>query len=311
MKLSICTISFRHHLISIEQVARWAKDERFDGIELWGAHAKNLGTESRYGAAWLADYGLVVSMLSDYLPLDATEQELRSAVARLTRLARRWGTKKLRTFAGRAASSQVAAADRRRLTARLRLACDLAGDAELDLLVELHPNTLADTAASTAQLLSEVAHPALGINFDVLHVWEAGEEPSDVLQLLRPFVRHFHLKNIAHRSQLEVFSPSNVYAASGSRVGMVPLLQGAFDYRTFLGQLISNPELEASLEWFGDDVQSTLARDRAALHELRQLPAARADEDPVTRHQPPRTLQREDKFVPSGTGKRVSAPRDA
>ena len=35
MRLAICTISFRHHVISLDELASFAQAERFYGIELW------------------------------------------------------------------------------------------------------------------------------------------------------------------------------------------------------------------------------------------------------------------------------------
>ena len=45
MQLSICTISFRHHLVSLENIAEWARCHDFQGIELWGVHAQGLETQ--------------------------------------------------------------------------------------------------------------------------------------------------------------------------------------------------------------------------------------------------------------------------
>ncbi|RYZ03053.1 MAG: sugar phosphate isomerase/epimerase [Myxococcales bacterium] len=275
MNLAICTISFRHHLISIEQVARWAQAHRFQGIELWGAHARNLAADQEYGAEWLRGYGLAVVMLSDYLPLEAPPDELWGKLEQLSNLARRWGTRKLRTFAGRLGSAETSAADRAGIVARLRGACQRLSDCGQLLLVETHPSTLADTAESTLRLLAEVDHAALRINFDVLHVWEGGDEPSRALSQLRPHVSHLHLKNVSHRERLEVFAPANVYSAAGSRAGMVPLFEGAFDYRAFLAELAGDARWDASLEWFGDDVKGTLSRDRRAIEQLASAPAAR------------------------------------
>jgi 3-dehydroshikimate dehydratase len=67
---------------------------------------------------------------------------------------------------------------------------------------------------------------------------------------------------------LDVFAPDNVYSAAGSRLGMVPLFEGAFDYDAFLADLACDSRLEASLEWFGDDVMSTLSHDRHAIEQL-------------------------------------------
>lgn len=268
MNLAICTISFRHHLISIEEVARWAQAHRFQGIELWGAHARNLAGDEAYGAEWLRDYGLAVLMLSDYLPLDAPADELWTKLEQLSALARRWGTRKLRTFAGRLGSAETSAAARARVIDRLRGVCQRLADRGQLLLVETHPSTLADTTASTLRLLAEVDHPALRINFDVLHIWEGGDEPSSALARLRPHVSHLHLKNVSERERLDVFAPANVYSAAGSRVGMVPLFEGAFDYRAFLADLAGDSRWDASLEWFGDDVKGTLSRDRRAIEQL-------------------------------------------
>ncbi len=87
MKLSICTISFRHYLHSIDQLADFAKAQGFQGIELWGVHAKNLADDLHYGADWLRSFGLETSMLSDYLPLDAPISELMAETESLSALA--------------------------------------------------------------------------------------------------------------------------------------------------------------------------------------------------------------------------------
>jgi 3-dehydroshikimate dehydratase len=270
VKVSLCSISFRHHLISIEQLARFAQQHGFHGIELWGPHARHLSSEREYDAAWLRSFGLEISMLSDYLPLDGTVDELRAKVEALSELALRWGTTKVRTFAGKLGSAAVVAEERRKIVDRLRAACDWMQPWGLRLLIETHPHTLADTTASTLELLAEVAHPRLKVNFDVLHLWEAGDEPAHALALLRKYVAHYHLKNVKGREFLSSFSPANVYAPSGSRAGMEPLFEGAFDYRRFLGGLASDERVEASLEWFGDDVKRTLVHD---LSTIRKLPA--------------------------------------
>ena len=99
------------------------------------------------------------------------------------------------------------------------------------------------------------------MNFDVLHIWESGIDPVVAMKQLCPYISHFHFENIASRTQLGVFSPDNVYAASGSREGMVPLFEGAVDYHNFLSEVSPLMEVEASLEWFGSDVKSVLAKD--------------------------------------------------
>ncbi|WP_107942948.1 MULTISPECIES: sugar phosphate isomerase/epimerase [Metasolibacillus] len=261
MKLSICTISFRHHLYSIDQLAHFAKKQGFQGIELWGIHAKNLADEPSYGADWLNSYSLETSMLSDYLPLEAPVSKMMAETERLSSLAEHWGTNKIRTFVGKNGSADTSIEERKELISRLKILCDYFESKGQYLLVETHPNTLADNLSSTIQLLEETNRQNLRLNFDVLHVWESGINPIVAMEQLRPSISHYHFKNIASRAQLDVFSPSNVYAAAGSREGMVPLFEGAVDYNEFLTAIHSIDGVEASLEWFGLNVKTVLAAD--------------------------------------------------
>lgn len=275
MNLSLCTISFRHQLVSLTDLARWARACHFDSLEIWGVHARNLMDQAQYNRQWLADYGLTVSMLSDYLPLQGSERACRAKVQLMCQLARHWGTGKLRTFAGDQASAGVDASARQRMTQRLRTIARLCADYGITLVVETHPNTLADCLASIHQLLAEVDCTNVKLNFDVLHVWESGAEPCAAFDELHAQVAHLHLKNIDHAEHLQVFAPSNVYSPAGKRTGMVPLFNGAVDYRTFLQHLQSRYAehyhgWEASLEWFGNDCWQVLNDDRYRVQQCSQ-----------------------------------------
>lgn len=119
------------------------------------------------------------------------------------------------------------------------------------LLLETHPQTLTDNVESTLRLLEEVDHPALKVNFDVLHIWESGAYPIEAFHTLQPCIHHFHFKNISSKEKLTVFNPANVYAAAGSRDGMVPLFEGLIDFEAFIDYVSSHTNIDASLEWFG------------------------------------------------------------
>lgn len=265
MKVSLCTITFRHHLLSIEDIANWARCNGFQGIELWGAHARNLAVRPELDGSWLAGFGLGVPMISHYLPLEAEAATLRRLALELCGHANRWGARKIRIFAGSRASAATSIEDRRRIIARLREIAVIAEAHGLLLLVETHPNTLADTGPSTLRLIDEVRHPAFKINFDVLHVWEGGDDPVAMHRALRPHIRHYHLKNVASRDDLDIFEPANVYSAAGRRDAMTPLFAGAFDYDRFLAELSGELSADASLEWFGSDCFEVLKNDRGRL----------------------------------------------
>ncbi|OCP00452.1 MULTISPECIES: sugar phosphate isomerase/epimerase [unclassified Ensifer] len=268
MRVSLCTITFRHHLISLDEIAAWAEANDFQGIELWGAHARNLAPRADRNAEWLDGFGLSVPMISDYLPLDGDVEILRHKAVELCRLARRWRTRKIRTFAGSRGSLEVSADERQQIVGRLKEICTITASYGIHLLAETHPKTLADTAASTMRLIEEVDHPAFAINFDTLHVWEGGDDPVSVHQTMKPHIRHYHLKNIVGRADLAVFEPANVYAAAGSRRGMTPLFEGVVDYGRFLQEIAGEPQADASLEWFGNDCLDILRSDRKQVRQI-------------------------------------------
>jgi 3-dehydroshikimate dehydratase len=267
MRISLCTISFRHHLIALGDLARWARANDFDGIEIWGAHARNLALEKGRDWHWLAGQGLFVPMISDYLPLHEP-QMLREQTLILARIAERWGAGKIRTFAGKTSSLETTAEERRATFASLRAACEILDGHGLKLMVETHPNTLADSLASTCDLIEAADHPALGINFDVLHLWEAGDDVISARAVLRSKIGHYHLKNVSDRALLPVFAPANVYNAAGPREGIVPLFEGALDYRPFFAELADDQGCEASLEWFGPDPFAALRHDRREIRRM-------------------------------------------
>lgn len=278
MNISLCTITFRHHLMSLGEIAAWAQSNDFQGIELWGAHARNLAQQPDRNADWLDTFGLKVPMLSDYLPLDGDPETLRHKTVELCRLARRWRTRKIRTFAGNRGSLSVCEEERQLIVDRLKEICAIIAGYGIRLLAETHPKTLADTAASTLRLIEEVDHPAFAINFDTLHVWEGGDDPIVVHRQMKQHIRHYHLKNVRDRSDLQVFEPANVYAAAGSRDGMTPLFEGTVDYVDLLLEIADGGQIDASLEWFGNDCLDILRRDRRQLRRVieRQEPVRRA-----------------------------------
>lgn len=265
MKVSLCTITFRHQLASLPDIAGWARTNDFQGIELWGIHARNLMQHTAYDAAFLADCGLSVPMVSDYLPTDGDAHLIEQKATEMAAVARHWRAHKVRTFAGRKGSLETRERERAGIIAGLRRICGILADHGQFLVVETHPNTLADSTASTAQLIKEVSHPALRINFDVLHVWEGGDDVATSHSLLKPWIAHYHLKNIRSRADLALFEPNNVYAASGRREGLTPLFEGKVDFPAFLDLIAGDEAVEGSLEWFGDDAFDVLAHDRREL----------------------------------------------
>ncbi len=270
MKYSLCTISFRHQLISFTDIVQFAYENGFEGIELWGTHAQNLYMQERETTEreidYLKDKNLEVTMISDYLDISllADFQKTMGKCEQLVTLANWFNTNKIRTFAGQKGSEDFSEQERKEYVKRIRMICDLFAQHNMYILLETHPNTLTDTLPSTLKLLEEVNHPYLKINLDFLHIWESGADPIDSFQRLKPWIQHYHFKNISSAEYLHVFEPNNVYAAAGSRIGMVPLFEGIVNYDEIIRE-VRDTDHFASLEWFGHNAKDILKEEMRAL----------------------------------------------
>ena len=270
MKYSLCTISFRHQLISFTDIVQFAYENGFEGIELWGTHAQNLYMQERETTEreidYLKDKNLEITMISDYLDISllADFQKTMEKCEQLAKLAKWFNTNKIRTFAGQKGSEDFSEQERKEYVKRICMICDLFAQHNMYILLETHPNTLTDTLPSTLKLLEEVNHPYLKINLDFLHIWESGADPLDSFQRLKPWIQHYHFKNISSAEYLHVFEPNNVYAAAGSRIGMVPLFEGIVNYDEIIRE-VRDTDHFASLEWFGHNAKDILKEEMRAL----------------------------------------------
>lgn len=73
----------------------------------------------------------------------------------------------------------------------------LAEDLGVRLLVEPEPELLIENVVQTLDLASRVRSPAFGINFDIGHLYCVGEDLPRAVAVLRPFVHHYHIEDIA------------------------------------------------------------------------------------------------------------------
>jgi sugar phosphate isomerase/epimerase len=65
------------------------------------------------------------------------------------------------------------------------------------LLIEPEPGLLVETADQFLELMQHVDSPAVGLNFDIGHFYCVGDEPAPTVHRLAPYIRHFHLEDIA------------------------------------------------------------------------------------------------------------------
>lgn len=257
MRINAASVAFRHLTVSAADLARYTLREGFDGLEIWAPHARAMARD------WAAlTQRPAVPMLAGYLPLGQAGF-CRAEAQELVDLTGLWGAHKLRLFAGHLGSHEAGTDQHQAILGDLETVADMALSAGIGIAVETHPGTLADSLPATAALLETMNHRAIGINFDVLHVWESGADPQIALTRLGPFIVHFHLKTVTARTRLGVFAPANIHDPDGCRDGICPLFEGALDYARLLDAL--PPQADATLEWFGPKPAATMIADLRAI----------------------------------------------
>ncbi|HLN27065.1 MAG TPA: sugar phosphate isomerase/epimerase family protein [Gemmataceae bacterium] len=65
------------------------------------------------------------------------------------------------------------------------------------LLIEPEPGLLIETADQFLELMQHVDSPAIGLNFDIGHFYCVKDDPAPTVHRLAPYIRHFHLEDIA------------------------------------------------------------------------------------------------------------------
>ncbi|MBW7476492.1 sugar phosphate isomerase/epimerase [Paenibacillus oenotherae] len=254
MNYYMCSISFRHEIVSLEELISFAGRVGFQGIELWGVHARSLMystlSHPEALAGLIAERDLKINMISDYVAF--TPEEIKGRCKEWVTMSELFHTDKIRIFAGNCPSAGISRELWQERVEQLRAITRYLEAHGISPVIETHPNTLADTLESTLRLIHEVDEPALKVNLDVLHLWETDTPPLEAFDRLAPWIGNVHLKNIDDRSCLSVFEPGNIYSPFGTRDGIVGLQDGLIDYVEVIDHLVKIGFTEhASIEWFG------------------------------------------------------------
>src|SRR5437763_415013 len=117
---------------------------------------------------------------------------------RAVTLARELGAKCITTEPGGPVEPGASWSDALRLFVEmLKPVLDHAEKEGVLLLVEPEPGLLIETSEQFEEFLRHVDSPAVGLNFDVGHMFCVGEDPAASLNRLAKYVRHVHLEDIA------------------------------------------------------------------------------------------------------------------
>ncbi len=196
MKVALCSIAFRERLL--EYTLDLACEAGIEGVEIWGRepHISEEYDSNRVAAArkMVTDRGLEVAVFGSYLRLGATETEsmpLRDVLQIATGL----DVSMVRVWASDVGSDKADDELWKRTVTECREAACSAQKMGLQLSVEMHTNTLADTASSAKRLVEDVARDSFGLNYQPLPSLE--DDPVKRLRTVLPYVTHFHAQNYA------------------------------------------------------------------------------------------------------------------
>jgi sugar phosphate isomerase/epimerase len=67
----------------------------------------------------------------------------------------------------------------------------------VQLLIEPEPGLLIEKADQFLELMQHIDSPAVGLNFDIGHFYCVSDDPAATVPRLAPYIRHFHLEDIA------------------------------------------------------------------------------------------------------------------
>jgi sugar phosphate isomerase/epimerase len=176
------------------------------------------------------------------------------------------------------------------LVASLRELGDYAGQRGIALCVENHFNTMTVSAAATANLMRDVASPAVGALYDQANLTFTHDEAfTEAIDLQRPWIRHVHVKDLIFNDPSKPFR-----ANAGNRV--TPELrnvrsripgQGILDWPAVIADLARNGydgalSLEYEYRWHPQDLPPPEEGFRTAAEYLAPLLDGQ-----VSRRQPP------------------------
>jgi sugar phosphate isomerase/epimerase len=202
MKLTISTLACPDW--SLEQVIDACVAAGVSGVELRGLGPEIDVTRLR---EFTLDLGLTMQLLARHgivLPCFATSvtllspsaqrwQEMLDEAHRYAQLAARTGTRFIRIFGGALPKGTDRMEVLPVLQRHLRQIVKICRSHGAQPLLETHDAW--STAAAVRELLHEFDPDEAGVLWDVEHTTRSGETPGDLVEALRPYLRHVHLKD--------------------------------------------------------------------------------------------------------------------
>jgi len=263
--------SFNYRKYSLDRAMRRAREYGYDGVEIWSGHfkldsveqtlqeAQRLGREIGIGAP-------VLNLSGNVIGDDPEERKAR--VRRLVEVIQRcpdYGVELINGYAGSlivdrtnwSNNGSAAATEEhfQRAVEAYRVLGPAAEQAGITITLEVHMNTIHDTAASAVRLLDAIGSPAVRANLDPGNMWgvRRSEHPVDAVSILGDRIAFVHFKNARRVSYLDVGVDYDF-----------TLKEGELDYYAIVSALVragfTGPY---GIEWSGSGDPSVPSKDDA------------------------------------------------
>ncbi len=226
-KTALCTIAFRERLL--EYSLDIAREAGLDGVEIWGRepHIAEQYDENRIAAVrrMVAERGLEVAVFGSYLRFGAVKTEsmgLRDVLQTAAGLQ----APIIRVWASDLGSEEADEDIWQETVLQCREAAHSARKMDMRLAVEMHSNTLADTAESARRLVEKVDCENFGLNYQALP--SVDDDAFARLEHVLPWVYHLHAQN---------YAPLD---GNPGKLERVALEDGVIDYEPLIERLCSN-----------------------------------------------------------------------
>ncbi|MGW5650533.1 sugar phosphate isomerase/epimerase family protein [Streptomyces humi] len=203
MRLAFSTLGLPGAPLS--ETVRLASDHGFQGLELRCTKGESVevamdAAARRQARRTLDAAGVVALSVASYIQIAAPgpDAPVLADLHEHVRLASDLGADGVRVFPG--AGEGVGPEADLRAVRRLTAVADAARALGVRVLVETHDSHR--SALDATRLVAAAGHPAVGVLWDVMHTWLAGETPSQAAAAVRDHLGYIQVKDVAGHEDL-------------------------------------------------------------------------------------------------------------
>jgi sugar phosphate isomerase/epimerase len=228
IEFAIASDNFRHEDRSLSYVFNWCKKHGFKTVEintvngedffegLGFSPAVSLNGDAMALRAEVQAAGLKVSQLDCHYALHRW-QSIPYMICGI-RMASQIGCPYIATTDGAEVPKGMTLDEvYQRAVYHLREALAVAKTHKIGINIEPH-GPLTTNRKLMLKLMKEIDSPLLGVNFDTGNTFIAGQDPVAMTKELLPWIRHFHVKDVAPELKASIGKDTGI-AASGVHVG--------------------------------------------------------------------------------------------